>query len=514
MSVLKKAYDRSAAVFSPSFRFVEWKYIIASKGHSAPLGDRDEPKHKAVKEIDHKHTRWIYVFQHGDGEEYAAIKDEIQIDKTGEMAATPYHQIEKELSKRGNPVPLGKTICLPRRIFAKPEVYRFFASRVRLPLAQIKELENTIFKFAPRTILDPDNNNSVITLDGELLVPVVDPITVALHLHAAFSAAADDLVNYTSAHEGLPEAQRRKVARRRKKHLLATLLKGIIGEESNTGANDLVHELKWMQGPLEEFLAHYDWEVQTRVDRRDRLGAFLVRWLSSDAMKISAEAYKGSPKESWVRFLVPWCHSISRLGESPPGRKYLSDLLQDKTHFIHQYVWPSNNLSDDQIQAVRKGGMTVLEAWEALAETRILVQGGNYIDDVVDSLRKLKQLKQTEKLTTQSIRDIVAIDRKIKATQLIAPTGSVETPRHFAGELSSLGTVIESVNLVLAIKATADAMQGEDPKKKELAIVGLVGSTLDASSAIAKTIKGGKTAAKALSFVSGVIDVYLGHVEM
>src|SRR4030095_1254759 len=268
------------------------KYIIAAKGHSAPLGDRGEPKQKAIRKIDRK--KWIYVFQHGDGEEYAAIKEEILIDASGEMSATPYHETEKDLNKRGTPLPLGKTMCLPRRIFGKPEVFRFFASRVRLPLAQIKQLENTIFKFAPRTILDPDNNMSVIQQDGELLVPVVDPIPIALHLHAACSAAADDVVDYTSAHNGLSESKRRKVARRRKKHLLATVLKGIIGEESNTSANNLVHELKGMQAPLEEFLEHYEQEIQRRVDRRDRLGTFLVRWLASDAMKVAAAAYAGS----------------------------------------------------------------------------------------------------------------------------------------------------------------------------------------------------------------------------
>lgn len=510
--ILQKAYDEAAAVFSQSFRFVEWKFVIAAKGTSTPFGDRDEPQGKATTKIDRE--KWVYVFRNNhEREVYAAIREEIRIDKSGKMAATPYDEIEKELKKRGDPVPLGNAMCLPRRIFGKPLVYRFFASRVRLPLAQIKELENQVTTFAPPVIFDPGKNLSVIEKDGELLVPVVDPVTVALHLHSAFVVAADDVIDYTAAHAGLSKTKRETVERRRKKHLLATLLKGIIGEESNTGANDLVHELKGMQGPLEAFLAHYEGEVQSRVDRRDRLGAFLVRWLSSEALKIAAAAYKGSPKDSWVRFLVPWCHAVTRLGETPPGRNYLVKLLDDKTHFIHTYVWPKDELSDDQFQSIRKGGMTVLEAWQTFAEARILIQGGNYVDDVVESLRKLRRFKQGQKLTTTSIKEIVAIDKTIKATKLIDP-GPVETVRNFGSEPKAFGAIVESVNLLFAIRSTMDVMKGDDPRKKELAIIGLVGSSLDAASAVASLLKNTEKVVAVLGFVSGVIDVYLGHVEM
>src|SRR5262245_40634775 len=235
----QKVYDEAAAVFSQSFRFVEWKFVIAAKGTSTPFGDRDQPQHKATKEIDRQ--KWIYVFRNNhEREAYADIREELRIDKNGEMAATPYDEIEKELQTRGKPAPLGKTMCLPRRIFGKPLVYRFFASRVRLPLAQIKELKTKITTFAPPVIFDPGKNLSVIDRNGELLVPVVDPVTVALHLHAAFTAAADDIINYAAAHK---ENQNAKIVeRRRKKHLLATLLKSIIGEADNIAANNLRSE--------------------------------------------------------------------------------------------------------------------------------------------------------------------------------------------------------------------------------------------------------------------------------
>ena len=142
-------------------------------------------------------------------------------------------------------------------------------------------------------------------------MPVVDPVTVALHLHDAFTAAADDIVNYTAAHK---ENGHRTSVERRHKHLLATLLKSIIGEPSNTSANNLVNALKDRQWPLEDFLAQYDTQLQWRVERRDRMGSFLTRWLQSDAIRIAAAASKDASKALWPRFLTQWCQSITQAG--------------------------------------------------------------------------------------------------------------------------------------------------------------------------------------------------------
>jgi hypothetical protein len=498
--VPQQVYDAAAAVFSRSFRFVEWKLVIAAKGTSTPFGDREVSQQKATRKIDR--LKWIYVFRNNhEREVYAEIVEEIRIDRNGEMAATPSDKIERELKTRGDPVSLGKTMCLPRRMFGKPLVYRFYASRVRLPLAQIKELKSKITAFAPPVILDPDpgKNLSVIEQNGELLVPVIDPLTVALHLHAAFTAAADDIINYTVPHK--ENENRGIVERRRKKHLLATLLKSIIGEADNTGANNLIHELAGMQGPLEEFLAHYEAQVQRRVERRDRLGAFLTRWLDSDALRIVADAYRGHPKANWAELLVPWCHAITRLGESPPGRQYLDALLENKTHFIYTYVWPENALPADAVQAVRKSGMTIFEAWKTLAERKILVKGGT-VHEIIASLQIL--LVPTGKRT---------LTRTIKSVGMIAPD-SVETVRHFASEPKAFGAIIESVNFILAIGSTMREMKTDDPRKKELAIIGLVGSSLDAASAIGTLLEKSEKVVATLGFVSGVIDVYLGHQEM
>lgn len=517
---IQKVYDEAAVVFSRSFRFVEWKFVIATEFTSTPFGDRDQPQHKATKEIDRQ--KWIYVFRYNhEREVYSEVWEEIRIDKGGQMAATPSGEIEKELKTRGKPVPLGKTMCLPRRVVGQPLFYRFFASRVRLPLAQIKELKTKITTFAPPVIFDPGKNLSVIVQDGELLVPVVDPVTVALHLHAAFTAAADDVINYAAAHTENPN--RKLVERRRKKHLLATLLKSIIGDPDNKSANNLVSELKGDQFPLEDFLTHYEAQIQWRVERRDRFGKYLAQWLGSDAMKIAAASYMGATNSSWFQFLVPWAHSITRLAESKPGRKFLDAILDDRTHFVHTYLWPKKALPDDGIQAVRKGGMTIFEAWKEFANRNVLAKGGT-VSEIIDSLEILL-LPTGKKNVIKSIeqvdlyRRLLRTQGTIKSVRMIAPPPGItatdfKLDSPFSRAPVKFGAIVESVNLVFAIKSTMDAMAGEDPKKKELALIGLVGSTLDTASAVATLLRKSEKVVATLSFVSGVIDVYLADKEM
>ena len=506
--VPQEAHDHAAVVFSRSFRFVEWKFVIATPATSTPFGDRDGTQYQAVREIDRR--KWIYAFRNNhEREQYADVYEEIRVDKNGDMAAVPLDKIGQ-----GDPEPLGRTMCLPRRRFGNPLVYRFFASRVRLRQAQIKELKAKVTAFAPPVLLDPGDNLSVFEHKGQLLVPVVDPVTVALHLHDAFTAAADDIVNYTAAHK--ENSHRTSVERRRKKHLLATLLKSIIGEPSNTSANNLVNALKDRQWPLEDFLAQYDTQLQWRVERRDRMGSFLTRWLQSDAIRIAAAASKDASKESWPRFLTQWCQSITRLGESPPGRHYLDALLNDRTHFIHTYIWPQKKLPEDGVQAVRKGGMTIFEAWKTLAERKILAKGAK-VGELVSTLEVL--LLPTGKQLVKPIDQVVhygnmlRTQETIRAVGVISPDG-IKPARPFAAAPARFGAIVESINLVLAISSSGDKLASSDPRTRQLALIGLVGSSLDAASAIGSLMKNSQKVVATMSFVSGVIDVYLGHQEL
>jgi hypothetical protein len=519
-TVLQEAYDNAAAVFSRSFRFVEWKFISINKKVAYPFGDYKEPIAKATTPIDRE--KWIYAFRHDPGSTgYAELAEEIRVSADGTLAATPGDKLDKPIESRGRPTAIGKTMCLPRRVMGTRVVYRLFASRVRLPVDVLKELKLKVHRLVPETVLEPGKNTSIIERDGEWFVPVVDPITVMLHLHAAYLAAADDVLNYTMPHKALTSAQRAVVTRRHKKHLLATLLKAIIGDEKNTGANNLVHELKDMQYGVEEYLAHHQEAVAWRVRRRIKLGGDLARWLESDAVRLQADAYRAAPKSAFGQFLLPWCASITRLPESPPGREYLQRLLNDKGHFVHKYVIPETDVSDDVFQFVRKSGLTILEAWKTLTEVEVLFNEGDVVNRTLDRLRRLTRERvniKTSRLTVASIARAKSISQEIKAE--ITRIGDLtlgdighEGPQ-FGGAAKNVAFVIESVNLIFAVKAVQVAMEGTDEEARELAILGLVGSSIDAGSALASLFKNTDRLIAVMGFVSGIIDIYLGHIAM
>ena len=66
----------------------------------------------------------------------------------------------------------------------------------------------------------------------------------------------------------------------------------------------------------------------------------------------------------------------------------------------------------------------------------------------------------------------------------------------------------------LAISSSGDKLASSDPRTRQLALIGLVGSSLDAASAIGSLMKNSQKVVATMSFVSGVIDVYLGHQEL
>jgi hypothetical protein len=78
--VPQEAHDRAAVVFSRSFRFVEWKFVIATRATSTPFGDRGAPQYKAARKIDRR--KWIYIFRNNHEQEaYAEVLEEIRVDR-------------------------------------------------------------------------------------------------------------------------------------------------------------------------------------------------------------------------------------------------------------------------------------------------------------------------------------------------------------------------------------------------------------------------------------------------
>ncbi len=496
---LLRAYDEACAVFSAPVRFVEWK-MYAARGTDPrdwhPFGlARD--KTGAWKEIEGE--RWIYVFR-----SYVNVQSvgqwvyELRLAE-GQLSATPMDDARVDPGKRANPIPIGKTIPFPRRVNGHAMTFYFFAARTRLSLAAIDELQQHVQDYVPPHTFEPDDAN-LIRAGSEVLVPVLDPITVAMHLHAYYVAAANDLIGYVTTHKGQPQAQQDAVLRRQKKVLLARVLKAVVdGDRSNT----LVNRLKPGQGALDDFLAAYDEQVQARTRWRDRWSAYLCNWLRSRPMKlIEAELLK-KPKE-FGKYLVPYCLCLTRTSESPEGRKLLREILDDDAHFAHEYIFPREKPPAEINQVARKLASAVLEALKEWSPIVIVLEkepAKFFIGAVQTQFGwELKEGKP------------VYWEKKVR--NVFIDEAEVEFEPKWEGAANKLGLIIEFINTAFAIKAVVDAFEGDDPEKKKLAIVELVGSALDSGAAVLSVAKASERAIGAIGFVSGVIDTCIAVHEM
>jgi hypothetical protein len=480
---LQEAYETSVAVFSRSFQFAEWKFVNCKTIPPQPFADADRPTTEAILKVGRDGTRakWLYVFR--DGGDFADNQEEFHVDEKGAMSV---------VSGKGR-TPVGNTVCLKRMVLGNPQIYRLYASRVRLQPEQIKSLRTTIQKFVPRTSLAPGRNTSVVVDGDKLFVPAVDPLTVALHLHAAYEAAADEVINYTLPHDQLDADTKKRVARRRKKQLLAQLIQSLMGDRK-AKARDSLADRGWS---VETYLDHYATALEHRVRIRNHAAKALVSWLDSPALRVAYDAHKAAGKDSLASFLKVWYRVHRRLSEAPEGRTYLKGVLATSSHFARPLIWPdkaaAKDVSQDVRGAIRKSAMAAVEAWKEFAAVRVLIVSGSDIaGDAASSLNRLLGGK-TEIVKANTAGRIVISGSDKQLAEL---------------GVKGLGAVIELVNFALVFR---DAMDPKlDAEARQLALINLVGSGADAASAVGSLLKQSKRRLSTLGFVSGVIDVYLG----
>jgi hypothetical protein len=524
--VTPAVHDSAAVVFSRAFSFVEWKYVVASDDPFATGERGGEPPYRDIfspKGSD-KGERWIYAFSRTTDHDPFKLVEEIRLSATGEMAATRAETLFNEVGARGTPEPSGKTLVLPRRRFGWVLEYRFYASRVRLPLALIRTLEGRrkdgnpdplavlarrIDHFAPRVYLDPGDNSSVFEREGKMLVPVVDPLAIMLNWHASFEAAAADIINYTTPHRGMNEDQRARVARRRKQHLLADLLNRLLAEEAKNLKHDLASQLAADgRTAIASFVADYEAQVRWRTRWRDQTAGMLTRWLQSGAIATAEAAHNASSKAARDQFRTLLCHAHAGLAASPEGSGYLARVIEDKHQLAHAYLWSTETRTDDQVQWARKNALTVLEGYKAIAAVainpeKLTVSWRAKPEEVEARLNALMGFKKGT-LDVETASKVVAG----KSLSYVELKVSFEKEPAFT-KTNGVIAAIEAINFLYAVVAAREQLTSSDPQQRQQALIGLLGSALDAGTAAGKLLRTAEGAVRVMSFVSGVIDVYM-----
>jgi len=535
--VLKKAYDEACAVFTKPVRFVEWKMYEArgtEPKHLRPFG-LTKDRSGAWKEIEGE--RWIYAFRSYINVQGVAIWwEELHRGPGGDLSATPMDPSRVDPSKRVEPdkrpagVPIGQRISFPRRVNGHVLTWYFFASRMPLSLKAIDELQKHVQDYVPHQTFE-ENDPNVIPGHDELLVPVLDPITVAMHLHEYYVAAADDLINYTTTEKHQTQPHQKEVVRRQKKVLLARVLKAVVdGDPANSLVNLLYDRNKNRldQSAIDNFLKEYDGQINARTSWRDRWCSYLCNWLDAWPMKLVEKEFLAKPKEL-LKYFVPWCLCITRLSESICGRKLLGKIFDDQAHFFHAYFSPREIEASEVKNVVRKAASAWLEAFKEWPAILVVKLGKvESVEYVVKTMKlhwdiRLKRVQRPIDWARDEGEPGAVFDTKVVKGQhyeilefekIEHREKELESEGRWRGAATKVLVVVEAINMAFAIHDLIEAMKGEDIEKQKIALLEFLEFSLDSTSAALSLAKVSERAIGAIGFLSGCIETYIAGHEL
>jgi hypothetical protein len=200
-----------------------------------------------------------------------------------------------------------------------------------------------------------------IPADGsEPMIPVLDPITIATHLHAYYVAASDELIKYLTgvADSSAPQSAEQKTAvkKRLQKVQLGMLITALRDGEGNLG-NFVGQDVLW------DFMEDFRKQVAFRQDWRNRWATYLFNWLAAGPIALATEAHLFDLIKDFPWFFLQMANCYSRASETPQSRELLQAHFEQPANYawVRKYVLGHDTLDADLVQAIRKLGTAPLE---------------------------------------------------------------------------------------------------------------------------------------------------------
>lgn len=519
-------------VFSPAFRFVEWRSYYVSTGNYSDWGpdvDFVDPAAKNQPAYQELERKWVYVFRDlcGDlswtGEFYAADAQSLQpVDLEGFE--------DREREDRPEPSAPIQKLRLPHTVNGHPAYYYVFASRIRLPIDVIHQL---VTNKRVRALLpclnvktrdyseNPDRNELAQRLQWtgeEWLLCAVDPLTIALTLSDIYRDACDLRIRYVAIGDAKSFGDKLKVQERDSKKIVGQMIKALVKSDPAM-AEKILPLLKGESlASIDSFLKKEEATIERLVRAADRCAATLCNWLCGELFQLTQTSYFITENWDTAKFLNVYGQTIDRLFESAPGQAYLAEVYEDAGHFVHTYVLPVLPPTDVQFQIARKCSAALFGAWKELAP----VVTRRHADKAAKMLAgALNSISRTNDMTTK-VRRIAPAGRPWRPTRHSMEAIYTELPN--ARELNGTSlakwlqgnsdakvakvakalVAVEIINLGLAVNSLRGANMDIDGA---FSVMGAVGSSLDFFSAFKVAIGAADDIVLApIGMVSAIID--------
>jgi hypothetical protein len=526
-------------VFSPAFRFVEWRAYVATTGNFSDWGpdaDFADPATPGAPPYQELERKWIYVFRDlcdvfdWHGEFYAERPDSLR-----PVRIEGFENHDRD--DRPAPAAAIRKLRLPHTINGNPAFYYAFASRIRLPIDAIQQI---ITDPRARQILpclslkistydaNPELRPNRLQWSGtEWLLAAVDPLTIALNLADSYRDACDHLIAFNTKTTAVTLSDRLKVRERCAKKIVGQVVKSMVDSGPELAAK-LKPLLKGgSTAAIEAFLEKDSAEQRLRSTEVDLRAAQLCYWLTGNLFQITQAAH--FINESWdaAAFISVFGQSIERLIESSPGKVYLTTLFESPSHFVHVYALPQFPASDAVFQVGRKCSAAIMTVWKEFAPVvmkdlgpkaaEYLARALSHISRT-DDLRTIRRVfrtgpdswrpsRRTLEITYTAFADINKFEKTALAQWITAGEGKVKSvEKFFVG--------VEIFNLGFSVVGLAGAGLDVDGA---FSVLGFVGSSADLYSAVRAAFPSAADIAKRLAkvgFISAIIDMVTAFKDM
>jgi len=311
-------------------------------------------------------SRWVYIFQSlGDKITWFA---EHWLDKDGLLHPVDMKAArDKERNKRPDPSKAddghGGQMTLPHTVNGKRAYYAFFVIGTRLPLESIHKLatpENfkklfsglgiDLKKDESYKLFDPREDKHLKPPPGteQPYILVFDALRYGMSANRALQKLRDREVAWLVPAKNLPAAQRERTEARQKKKLIASTVKALLDGDPN---DRLSIKKKLKVDDLNNWLSDYDSKTMSKKANCNALVGHVQEFLMERFhMQFTVEANMllekvdpdgGDP--DLAQFMQDYADTIDRFIETDQGLKYLTKVVDDKSHFIHNYVMNTSN---------------------------------------------------------------------------------------------------------------------------------------------------------------------------
>lgn len=527
----------SDTVLSVEFTLAEWKFYFVPDGDEKKWGPDSRPDTDPVRRLDPDNAfqpireKFVYIFaRHSllttflsdipvNPDKDAALYAEIFVDRDGEVAWTPLDRNKSipERDKRPAPqksTPSRKTISLGRELNGQKVFYYFYVSRIRLPKKFIEALQIDIESKLPAVDLDLLNNDVINTSRG-WTVGATDPLTVALNFNRRYQEARNELLGFTTVFEGQDETQRKRTEDRQKTKLLAEILQAVLLRKKS-----LANLLKAPPDDVQSFLTDYKNQLNHRIENADRAAAPLCHWLDGRLInEIAVPSYHVFPQEDLHKLLDVYAECADRLSESAPGKAFLGGIIEDKSHFVHQFIFRQSPASEEIFQVARKSVAAIFTLLHEFVPLQIKIGDTQVVSFTAKSLQFVSRLEILEVTSTTRRLPVRKDEKFIELTMAFVEikvntenlNAWVANAGRFSKALDVAFALVELVNFALSVRAFSKA--DNELAKKAQAMIGAIGSMLDFVSAFGEVLKLSGKPIKVVGGISAVIDTYQAHVD-